>query len=71
LRASPADILLLNGRIFTSSDNPSLVQALAIDSDRIAATGSDEEMRERAGAATHEGNLKTIAQGMPECSAYL
>jgi predicted amidohydrolase YtcJ len=66
LRASPADILLLNGRIFTSSDNPSLVQALAIDSDRVAATGSDEEMRKLAGATTKIIDLggRTVIPGL-------
>jgi predicted amidohydrolase YtcJ len=65
LQASP-DILLVNGRIFTSGGTSSMAQALAIDGGRIAATGSDEEMRKFAGAATRTIDLggRTVIPGL-------
>ena len=52
LRANPADMLLLNGRIVTLDGSSSVAEALAVTGDRIAATGSNDEMRKLAGVET-------------------
>jgi predicted amidohydrolase YtcJ len=52
LRANPADMLLLNGRIVTLDGSSSIAGALAVTGDRITATGSGDEMRKLAGAGT-------------------
>jgi predicted amidohydrolase YtcJ len=50
--AAPADLLLVNGRIVTLDDASSVRQALAIEGDHIAATGTTEELRKLAGPST-------------------
>ena len=52
LRANPADFLLVNGRIVTLDGTSSIAEALAIEAGRITATGSADQMRKLAGAAT-------------------
>lgn len=52
LWANPADILLVNGKIVTLDGTSSISEALAIDGGRITATGSGDELRKLAGAAT-------------------
>lgn len=66
LWASPADIVLFNGKIVTLDGNSSTSEALAIDSGRIAATGSADEMRKLAGAATKIIDLggRTVIPGL-------
>ncbi|MFE2042609.1 amidohydrolase [Streptomyces sp. NPDC059477] len=48
------DLVLVNGLITTMSDDPRTaeVQALAVTGDRVAATGTTEEIRELAGPGT-------------------
>ena len=66
LSASPADIVLVNGRIVTLDGTSSISQALAIEADRITATGSTEEVRKLAGAATRIIDLggRTVIPGL-------
>jgi len=66
LRANPADILLLNGRIAKLDDTSSVTEALAITGDRIIATGSSHHMRKLAGAATTIVDLggRTVIPGL-------
>jgi predicted amidohydrolase YtcJ len=66
LWASPADILLVNGRIVTLDGTSSISQALAIEADRITATGSTEEVRKLAGATTKIIDLggRTVIPGL-------
>src|SRR5579859_4346330 len=67
LQASPAaDILLVNGKIFTPTGSASMAQALAIEDGRVAATGSDDEMRKLAGATTKIIDLggRTVIPGL-------
>jgi predicted amidohydrolase YtcJ len=64
--ADPADILLVNGKIITLDEASSVQEALAIESGRIAATGSNEAMRKLAGPATHMIDLggRTVIPGL-------
>lgn len=66
LWANPADILLINGKIVTLDETSSISQALAIEADRITATGSTEEVRKLAGAATKIIDLggRTVIPGL-------
>jgi predicted amidohydrolase YtcJ len=64
--ADPADILLVNGKIITLDEASSVHEALAIESGRIAATGSNEAMRKLAGPATRMIDLggRTVIPGL-------
>ena len=66
LRAEPADIVLVNGRIVTLDETSSISEALAIAAGRIAATGSADEMRKLAGPATKiiDLNGRTVIPGL-------
>jgi predicted amidohydrolase YtcJ len=73
LRANPADILLLNGRIVTLDDTSEVVEAIAITGDHIAATGSGDQMRKLAGAATQIIDLggRTVIPGLIDSHIHL
>jgi predicted amidohydrolase YtcJ len=64
--AAPADLLLVNGKIVTLDDASSVSEALAIEGDRIAATGSSEQLRKLAGPATKIIDLggRTVIPGL-------
>ncbi len=66
LRANPADIMLVNGRIITLDGASSTSEALAINSGRITATGSTDEIRKLADAATKIIDLggRTVIPGL-------
>jgi predicted amidohydrolase YtcJ len=73
LRADPADMLLLNGRIVTLDDTSSIGEALAITGDRIVATGSSDEMRKLGGPATRMIDLdgRTVIPGLIDSHIHL
>jgi predicted amidohydrolase YtcJ len=50
--AQPADIVVLNGKVFTARDGAELAQGFAIKGDRFAAVGSSAQMRAYVGADT-------------------
>ena len=54
---SPADVILLNGKIFTSDSAHPYVEALAIRGERIVATGSADRMGMLAGLQTKRIDL--------------
>ena len=56
---SPPDLILLNGKIFTSDAAHPYLEALAIRGERIVATGTSEKIGALAGPQT-----KRIATGM-------
>jgi len=64
--SNPADILLVNGKIVTLDAASSVREALAIEADRITATGSSEELRKSAGPATRIIDLggRTVIPGL-------
>jgi Amidohydrolase family len=73
LRANPADMLLLNGRIVTLDDTSSVNEALAITGDRITATGSSDQMQRLAGATTEIIDLggRTVIPGLIDSHIHL
>src|SRR5262249_31017269 len=54
---SPADVILVNGKIFTSDSAHPYVEALAIRGERIVGTGSTETVRMLAGPQTKRIDL--------------
>ncbi|HKV04447.1 MAG TPA: amidohydrolase [Candidatus Acidoferrales bacterium] len=56
-RSAP-DLILLNGKIFTSDSSHPYVEALAIRGDRIAAVGASEKIASLAGPQTKRIDLK-------------
>jgi predicted amidohydrolase YtcJ len=66
LRAGPADVILLNGRIATLDASSSISQALAIEGGRVAATGREEDIRKLAGDTTEIIDLggRTVIPGL-------
>ena len=50
--AAPADTIIVNGKIVTLDAQSRIVQALAIRDGRIAAAGTNEEIRKAAGPST-------------------
>ena len=64
--AAPADLLLLNGKIVTLDAASQVEEALAIESDHIAATGSTDELRKLAGPSTQIIDLggRTVIPGL-------
>jgi predicted amidohydrolase YtcJ len=54
---SPPDLILLNGKIFTSDSAHPFVEALAIRGERIVATGTAEKVRMLAGPQTKRMDL--------------
>ena len=64
--ADPADILLVNGRIVTQDAASSVSEALAVEADRITATGRSEDLRKLAGPSTKIIDLggRTVIPGL-------
>ena len=54
---SPPDLILLNGKIFTSDSAHPFVEALAIRGERIVAIGTAEKVRMLAGPQTKRIDL--------------
>src|SRR5712692_11336262 len=54
---APPDLILLNGKIFTSDEAHPYVEALAIRGERIVATGTSEKIRSLAGPQTKRIDL--------------
>ena len=69
---SPADLLLLNGRIATQDDRQSFVNALAIKDGRIQATGDTKTMMTHKGPATRvvELNGRTVIPGLIDSHSH-
>ncbi len=71
-QAAP-DIVLLNGKIFTSDAGHPYVQALAIRGDRITATGDSAKIRALAGPHTKQIDLgeRTAIPGINDAHRHL
>ena len=48
--AQPADLVAINGKVFTARDGGGLAQGFAVTGDRFIAVGSSEAMRAHVGA---------------------
>jgi len=67
------DVILFNGKIFTSDAAHPYVQALAIRGERIAATGESAKIRTLAGPNTMEIDLggRTVIPGINDAHNHL
>src|SRR5690348_1013425 len=65
-QAQSADTILLNGKIVTLDAKSSVVQALAIRDGRIAAVGSNDDVKKLAGPATKMVDVggRTVIPGL-------
>lgn len=69
---APVDLILLNGKIFTSDPSRPNVQALAVSGSRIHATGSNDEIQKLAGRNTRIIDLggRTVVPGFNDAHAH-
>jgi predicted amidohydrolase YtcJ len=72
-QAPPLDVLLVNGRIVTVDERFTVTQALGVRGNRIAATGTTEEMTRLAGPAARRIDLggKTVIPGLIDNHLHL
>jgi predicted amidohydrolase YtcJ len=64
--AGAPDTILFNGKIFTSAQSQTYVQALAVQGDRIEAVGDSEQIKRLAGPGTKQIDLggRTVIPGL-------
>src|SRR5690242_9066193 len=55
---SPADIVFVNGKVFTADDADRVVQGFAVKEDRFVAAGADDDVRRFVGPQTKVVDLK-------------
>ena len=55
---SPADIVFVNGKVFTADDADRVVQGFAVKEDRFVAAGADDDVRRFVGPQTRVVDLK-------------
>ena len=69
---APADTILVNGKIVTVDEQFRIVQALAIQGQRIVATGASDDIRKLAGSGTKVIDLagKTVIPGLIDNHAH-
>ena len=70
---SPPDLILVNGKIFTSNAANPYVQALAVRGERIVATGTSEKIQALAAAGTKKIDLggRTVIPGINDAHLHL
>lgn len=70
---APADLILVNGRVYTVDDSRPMVSAFAVKNGRIVFAGSDREVRALAGARTRvvDAGGGTVIPGMVDAHAHL
>jgi len=72
-QSSPPDLILLNGKIFTSNVEQLYVEAVAIRGDRIVAVGESSRIKSLAGPATKSVDLggRTVIPGINDAHVHL
>lgn len=72
LAAQPADLVVVNARVYTADDTRPLADAFAVRDGRVAFVGSTREARSLAGATTRVVDLggKTVIPGMVDAHAH-
>src|SRR5690242_3281206 len=72
-QATAPDLILVNGKIFTSNTRQPYVQALAIQGERIAAVGTSEEIERLVGQNTRTIDLggRTVIPGINDAHNHL
>jgi predicted amidohydrolase YtcJ len=70
---TPPDLVLLNGKIFTSNASHPYVEALAIRADRIVATGTTKEIAALAGKQTRRIDVggRTVIPGINDAHDHI
>ncbi|HUQ47005.1 MAG TPA: amidohydrolase [Gemmatimonadaceae bacterium] len=71
--AGPADMIVVNGRVYTVDDSRPMVSAFAVKNGRILFAGSDREVRALAGLRTRVMDVggATVIPGMVDAHAHL
>jgi len=71
--AGPADMIVVNGRVYTVDDSRPMVSAFAVKNGRILFAGSEREVRALAGAKTRVLDVggATVIPGMVDAHAHL
>lgn len=71
--AGPADLILSNGKVVTVDANFSIVQAVAVRGNQVAATGSDADIMKLAGPNTLVIDLKgrTVVPGLIDTHSHI
>jgi predicted amidohydrolase YtcJ len=71
--SQPADIIVVNGRVYTVDETRPVVSAFAIRNGRFLFAGSDVEVRALAGSATRviDAGGATIVPGLVDAHAHL
>lgn len=72
-QATNPELVLVNGKIFTSNPKQPYVQAVAIQGERIAAVGTSEEIKHLAGKDTKIVDLggRTVIPGIDDAHKHL
>jgi predicted amidohydrolase YtcJ len=72
-QGTPPDLILYNGKVFTSSQKNLYVQALAISGERITATGDSAKIKSLAGPHTKEIDLggRIVIPGLNDVHNHL
>ena len=72
LAAQPADLIVVNARVYTADDARPLVEAFAVRDGKVAFVGSSREARALAGDATQVVDLdgRTVIPGMVDAHAH-
>ena len=70
---SPPDLVLFNGKVFTSNSSQPHVEALAIRGERIVAVGNSKEIVALAGKETRRMDLggRTVIPGINDAHYHL
>jgi predicted amidohydrolase YtcJ len=68
-----ADLIVVNGRVYTVDDSRPMVSAFAVQNGRIVFAGSDREVRALAGSRTRvvDAGGGTVVPGMVDAHAHL
>jgi predicted amidohydrolase YtcJ len=71
--SGPADLILVNGRVYTVDDSRPMVSAFAVKNGRILFAGSDREVRALAGPRTRviDAGRGVVIPGMVDAHAHL
>jgi len=72
LAAQPADLIVVNARVYTADDARPLAEAFAVRDGKVAFVGSSREARALAGDATRVVDLegRTVIPGMVDAHAH-
>ena len=72
-QSSPPDLILFNGKVFTSNVEQLYVEAIAIRGDRIVAVGESSKIKSTAGPSTKLIDLggRTVIPGINDAHLHM